>query len=56
MVREIEHLLPEISQRVREIQKTRAIPEDLVGKLKWAGAFRALIPRDFGGVGLDFES
>ena len=56
MVREIEHLLPEISQRVREIQKTRAIPEDLVGKLKRAGAFRALIPRDFGGVGLDFES
>ena len=56
MVGEIEHLLPEISQRVREIQKTRAIPEDLVGKLKRAGAFRALIPGDFGGVGLDFES
>ena len=56
MVGEIEHLLPEISQRVREIQKTRAIPEDLIGKLKRAGAFRALIPRDFGGVGLDFES
>ena len=56
MVREIEHLLPEISQRAKEIQRTRAIPGDLVDKLKRAGAFRALIPRDFDGVGLDFES
>jgi alkylation response protein AidB-like acyl-CoA dehydrogenase len=42
-------LLPEISSRAEEIEQARAVPRDLVEKLRSAGVFRRYVPRSHGG-------
>lgn len=42
-------LLPEIAERVTEIEKARAVPRDIVEKLRSAGVFRRYVPRSHGG-------
>jgi alkylation response protein AidB-like acyl-CoA dehydrogenase len=42
-------LLPEISARAEEIERARAVPRDLVEKLRSAGVFRRYVPRSHGG-------
>ena len=51
----VEALLPEVAERGDEIEKCRALPEDLAAKLKQAGAFRLLIPAAFAGAEAPFE-
>jgi alkylation response protein AidB-like acyl-CoA dehydrogenase len=48
-------LAPEIAERTDEIDEHRRIPADLVSRLKAAGAFRALIPKSYGGLETRFE-
>lgn len=52
MLEEVKELAPEIARRAGEIDEARAVPADLVGKLRAAGAFRALLPRRVGGAEL----
>ncbi len=56
MLHEIEQLLDEVAGSAQAIEQQRALPEDLVTQLKAAGAFRALIPTQYGGLGAAFES
>src|SRR5580704_11242549 len=42
-------LLPEISARAEEMEQARAVPRDLVEKLRTAGVFRRYVPRSHGG-------
>src|SRR5580698_4583777 len=42
-------LLPEITARAEEIEQARAVPRDLVEKLRSAGVFRRYVPRSHGG-------
>lgn len=48
-IAELEALLPQVAARGDDIERCRALPEDLVDQLKHAGAFRLLIPEAFGG-------
>ena len=48
-------LFHEVDSCAPQIEQQRALPESLVNKLKAAGAFRLLIPRQFGGLELPFE-
>ncbi len=52
----IEALLPDVAARGDEIERTRALPEDLVSQLKHIGAFRLLIPEAFGGFETPFQT
>jgi alkylation response protein AidB-like acyl-CoA dehydrogenase len=42
-------LLPEIQARAEEIEQARAVPRDLMEKLRVAGVFRRYVPRSHGG-------
>ena len=42
-------LLPEIKARAEEIEQARAVPRDLMEKLRVAGVFRRYVPRSHGG-------
>jgi alkylation response protein AidB-like acyl-CoA dehydrogenase len=42
-------LLPEISVRAVQIEQARAVPRDLIEKLRSAGVFRRYVPRSHGG-------
>jgi alkylation response protein AidB-like acyl-CoA dehydrogenase len=42
-------LLPEIKARAEEIEQARAVPRDLMEKLRTAGVFRRYVPRSHGG-------
>jgi alkylation response protein AidB-like acyl-CoA dehydrogenase len=42
-------LLPEIAARAEEIEQARAVPRDLIEKLRSAGVFRRYVPRSHGG-------
>lgn len=44
-------LLPEIRDRVQEIESGRCVPRDLVEKLRTAGCFRMTVPTALGGTG-----
>ena len=46
-------LLPAIAARDDEIEQGRRLPLDLVAQLRDAGCFRTLVPRRFGGAGLE---
>lgn len=48
-----EKLASEISNAADEIDRLRRLPDDLVSSLKAAGAFRLLIPGEFGGLGVE---
>ena len=48
-------LTDEVTGAGDRIEAERRIPDELVSKLKNAGAFRALIPQEFGGLGAQFE-
>jgi alkylation response protein AidB-like acyl-CoA dehydrogenase len=52
VLEEIEELLPEIIRLAPEIERARALPEDLNRKLGKAGAFRMMLPKSVGGEGL----
>jgi indole-3-acetate monooxygenase len=43
-------LLPEISARAEEFEQDRMLPADLVARLSASGAFRMLLPRNYGGA------
>ena len=55
MVAELDSLLRSITARADAIENSRELPEVLVGELKSAGLFRALIPNKFDGLELPFE-
>ena len=55
MLEQITALLPKIADQVQAIEQNRALPTELVAELKSAGAFRALIPKHFGGLESGFE-
>ncbi|NKB98301.1 MAG: hypothetical protein GKR90_07395 [Pseudomonadales bacterium] len=55
MLENITNLVDQVAAAGDDIESTRRLPDDLVEKLKNAGAFRALIPTEFGGLGADFE-
>lgn len=42
-------LLPEISARAEEIEDARAVPRDIIERLRSAGVFRRYVPRTHGG-------
>jgi alkylation response protein AidB-like acyl-CoA dehydrogenase len=42
-------LFPEIAARAEEFEQARAVPRDLVEKLRTAGVFRRYVPRSHGG-------
>jgi len=48
-------LAPQIRAMAAQIEQQRALPEALTTQLKAAGAFRALIPAQFGGLQAPFE-
>ncbi len=52
----IRTLAPEITARAAEIETARRIPPDLVEKLRSIGAFRIVVPRSHGGLGLDLPT
>jgi alkylation response protein AidB-like acyl-CoA dehydrogenase len=45
----IRALVPEITTRADEIERSRSVPADLCEKLRAAGAFRMFIPKQYGG-------
>lgn len=55
MLDSITALAPEIAERTDEIDEHRCIPRDVITRLKKAGAFRALIPKAYGGLETPFE-
>ena len=46
-------LTSEIASAADDIDRLRRLPDDLVSSLKAAGAFRQLIPREYGGLGVE---
>lgn len=46
-------LAPQISEQAPETERNRGVSPELMGKLREAGLFRMMIPRDFGGEELD---
>lgn len=48
-------LVDEVANASDRIEEARSLPNDLVAKLKAAGAFRALIPAKYGGLETRFE-
>lgn len=55
MLDEIEQLIGEVADAAEDIEEQRALPAALVSQVKAAGAFRALIPAEYGGLGAVFE-
>ena len=55
MLKSVTDLAGEIAERADEIERERKLPDDLARKLKQAGAFRALIPQSYGGLGVPFD-
>ena len=53
---DVQALAPEITGRAAEIEAARRIPLDLVEELRSIGIFRALAPRNHGGLELDFPA
>ncbi len=49
-------LAPAVVAAADQIERERALPPSLVADLKAAGAFRALIPADFGGLAAPFDA
>jgi len=49
----VRKLAPEIADRSDEIDEQRRLPTELVEQLTEAGAFRILVPRQYGGAELD---
>ena len=55
MFEQVEALFPEVAVAADQIERDRALPTELVARLKAAGAFRLLIPQQFGGLQARFE-
>jgi len=55
VLKSVTDLAGEIAERADEIERERKLPDDLARKLKQAGAFRALIPQSYGGLGVPFD-
>jgi alkylation response protein AidB-like acyl-CoA dehydrogenase len=55
MIAQLDNLLDSIAEQADEIDRIRELPQSLVGELKSAGLFRALIPARFKGLELAFE-
>jgi len=45
-------VMPELAEHSQQIDKDGVIPPEILEKLEKAGAFRALVPKQFGGPGL----
>ena len=52
----IDALLPELRGRAAEIEQRGMVPEDIIRSLTTAGVFRALQPRQWGGLELDLAA
>jgi 3-hydroxy-9,10-secoandrosta-1,3,5(10)-triene-9,17-dione monooxygenase len=50
----IDALLPELRARAGEVEQRGMVPDDIIHALTAAGVFRALQPRQWGGLELDF--
>lgn len=50
VLEDVRALLPEIGARAEEIEQARAVPRDVVEKLREAGVFRRYVPRSHGGT------
>ena len=48
-----QNLTSEIASAADDIDRLRRLPDDLVSSLKAAGAFRQLIPIEYGGLGVE---
>jgi alkylation response protein AidB-like acyl-CoA dehydrogenase len=46
-------IVPDIAARANEIEELRRVPSDLIERLRAAGAFRMLLPKEYGGEGLE---
>ncbi|MDG2277899.1 MAG: acyl-CoA dehydrogenase family protein [Pseudomonadales bacterium] len=55
MLEKITDLVDQVAAAADEIESARRLPDSLVHELKKAGAFRALMPTKFGGLGAEFE-
>jgi alkylation response protein AidB-like acyl-CoA dehydrogenase len=53
---DIERLAPAIAQRTAEIETQGHIPLDLIETLRSIGVFRIFVPRQYGGLELDFPT
>ena len=56
MTQGIESLIPDVAACAEQIDAQRRIPDQLVARLKAEKAFAALIPEQFGGLGMDFPA
>jgi alkylation response protein AidB-like acyl-CoA dehydrogenase len=54
LLADLRALAPSIAERGAEIEAARRLPEDLVQQLTAIGLFRMLLPRRWGGLGIDF--
>ncbi len=52
----IDALLPELRSRAAEVEQRGMVPEDIIRSLTGAGVFRALQPRQWGGLELDLAA
>ncbi len=52
----VRELRPTLERRAGEIEQGRRLPLDLVAELRRAGLFRMLVPRNYGGLELDFPA
>jgi alkylation response protein AidB-like acyl-CoA dehydrogenase len=56
LLADLEALKPEILSRVEEFESSRRIPKDIIDKLEGIGIFHALLPEEFGGLGVGTEA
>lgn len=56
VLRAVDDLAPEISDRSSDIESARRVPADLLDELVKAGCFRILVPTSHGGLGADLPT
>jgi indole-3-acetate monooxygenase len=56
LLADIERLAPAIAQRTAEIEAQGQIPPDVIESLRSIGIFRIFVPREYGGLELDFPA
>src|SRR5215470_12826331 len=49
-------LVPQLAQRAPQTEQQRHIPHETLEALTRAELFRALVPRHYGGLGLDYDT
>lgn len=54
LIEELNSLVPKIRKRGRDAEEAARIPEDTIEELKAINAFRAIVPKSYGGMEVDF--